>query len=279
MKGGIGNLMKQAQAMQANMQRAQAEIAGMEVAGEAGGGMVKVTMNGKHEVSRVAIDPALLGDDLERARMLAEGDREFRGEVARWSGRLAPLLEEIEPVAAPDELWRRIENRIGATAGRDSNVVVLKRRVRVWQGIAAAATALAASLAVVLAIPQQPMVTPRAQQAATSRPMVAMLSDEQEMKLVASWDPAGQRLVLAVAGDMPADPARAHELWVIPAGGKPRSLGTMSEGKQTHMQLAEALAELMRQGATIAISVEPPGGSPTGQPTGPVIASGTLEGA
>jgi DNA-binding YbaB/EbfC family protein len=63
MKGGIGNLMKQAQAMQANMQRAQAEIAAMEVSGESGGGMVKVTMNGKHEVSRVAIDPSLLGDD------------------------------------------------------------------------------------------------------------------------------------------------------------------------------------------------------------------------
>jgi len=63
MKGGIGNLMKQAQAMQANMQRAQAELATMEVGGESGGGMVKVTMNGKHEVSRVSIDPSLIGDD------------------------------------------------------------------------------------------------------------------------------------------------------------------------------------------------------------------------
>jgi DNA-binding YbaB/EbfC family protein len=63
MKGGIGNLMKQAQAMQANMQRAQAELATMEVGGESGGGMVKVTMNGKHEVSRVSIDPSLSGDD------------------------------------------------------------------------------------------------------------------------------------------------------------------------------------------------------------------------
>ena len=63
MKGGIGNMMKQAQALQANMQKAQAEIAAMEVVGESGGGMVKVTMNGKHEVSRVSIDPSLMGDD------------------------------------------------------------------------------------------------------------------------------------------------------------------------------------------------------------------------
>jgi nucleoid-associated protein EbfC len=65
MKGGLGNLMKQAQALQENMQRAQAEIANLEVTGEAGGGMAKVTMNGRHEVRRVAIDPALMGDDRE----------------------------------------------------------------------------------------------------------------------------------------------------------------------------------------------------------------------
>ena len=59
MKGNIGNMMKQAQMLQANMQKAQAEIAAMEVTGESGGGMVKVTMNGKHEAKRVQIDPSV----------------------------------------------------------------------------------------------------------------------------------------------------------------------------------------------------------------------------
>ena len=63
MKGGIGNLMKQAQKMQEDMQKAQAEIAAMEVAGESGGGLVKVVMNGKHELLRVSIDDQLVGDD------------------------------------------------------------------------------------------------------------------------------------------------------------------------------------------------------------------------
>ena len=63
MKGGLGNLMKQAQEMQANMQRAQEELASLEVTGESGGGLVKVTMTGKHEVRRVAIDDSLVGDD------------------------------------------------------------------------------------------------------------------------------------------------------------------------------------------------------------------------
>jgi DNA-binding YbaB/EbfC family protein len=65
MKGGIGNLMKQAQAMQAAVQKAQAEIASLEVTGEAGGGMVKVTMNGRHEARRVTLDASMPLDDRE----------------------------------------------------------------------------------------------------------------------------------------------------------------------------------------------------------------------
>jgi DNA-binding YbaB/EbfC family protein len=63
MKGGLGNLMKQAQEMQASMQRAQEELASLEVTGESGGGLVKVTMTGKHEVKRVVIDDSLVGED------------------------------------------------------------------------------------------------------------------------------------------------------------------------------------------------------------------------
>jgi nucleoid-associated protein EbfC len=65
MKGNFNNLMKQAQAMQASMQKAQAEIVNIEVVGEAGGGMVKVTMNGRHEVKRVQIEPTVIGEDRE----------------------------------------------------------------------------------------------------------------------------------------------------------------------------------------------------------------------
>lgn len=61
-KGGLGNLMKQAQEMQKNMQAAQEEIAKMEVAGEAGGGLVKVTMTGKHELVKVEIDDSMMDD-------------------------------------------------------------------------------------------------------------------------------------------------------------------------------------------------------------------------
>ena len=63
MKGGLGNLMKQAQQMQANMEKMQEQLASVEVEGQAGAGMVKVTMTCRHDVKRVSIDDSLMGDD------------------------------------------------------------------------------------------------------------------------------------------------------------------------------------------------------------------------
>ena len=65
MKGGLGNLMKQAQAMQENMRKAQEQLASIEVTGNSGGGMVSVTMTCRYDVKRVQIDPSLMKDDKE----------------------------------------------------------------------------------------------------------------------------------------------------------------------------------------------------------------------
>jgi anti-sigma-K factor RskA len=211
----------------------------------------------------------LTGAELAQARTLASSDPEFRAEVRSWTARLSPMLDEVQPAEPPERLWRTIE---AATGGGD-NVVALRRRVNLWRGVSAGMTALAATLAVVLLQP-----SPQAPVRSPATPMVAMVSDEDKtMTVVANWDPDDRQLVLAMAGDMPEDPGKAHELWVIPQGGAPRSLGTMADKPMSRMELAETLADLLSQGAIIAISVEPPGGSPTGTPTGPVIASGTLE--
>ena len=65
MKGGLGDMMKKAQEMQENMQKAQSELAGKDVTGEAGGGLVSVVMRGTHEVNRVSIDRSLIGEDVD----------------------------------------------------------------------------------------------------------------------------------------------------------------------------------------------------------------------
>ncbi len=65
MKGGLGNIMKQAQAMQDNMKKAQEELADTEVVGQSGGGLVSITMSCRHDVRRVSIDPELVGDEVD----------------------------------------------------------------------------------------------------------------------------------------------------------------------------------------------------------------------
>ena len=102
MKGGIGNLMKQAQQLQENVQKAQAEIAAMEVTGESGGGMVKVTINGRHEARRVQIDPSVPMDDREMVEDLvaaAINDAVHRLEAAsqqKMSGLMAWLVDCVK---------------------------------------------------------------------------------------------------------------------------------------------------------------------------------------
>lgn len=237
----------------------------------------RTTSGAPNELAGEYVLGVLTGSDLERARELAGSDPRFRAEVARWSGRLAPLLDSVPPADPPAAAWDRIERRLSGHAN-ENNVIQLRRRVYRWRGIAAAMGGLAACLALVLVADIRPPAPAPVQIGQSpAQPLVAMLGDQRTgVKVVASWDPAARQLVLAVPGEMPSDAQHVHELWVIPADGKPRSLGTMSTGKQMHMRLADALAQLLRQGATIAVSVEPRGGSPTGAPTGPVVALGVL---
>ncbi|MEO5972055.1 MAG: anti-sigma factor [Sphingomicrobium sp.] len=219
------------------------------------------------------------GDALAEARALAAADPQFRAEAARWSGDLAPLLDEVTPVIPPRGAWDAIERHLGPAAAKhpaaNDNADALRRRIKVWQGAAIGASALAASLAMVV-VAGPAILSPPVETAAPA-PLVAMLGDDaRDMMLVASWDPASRRLMVAAASDLPPDPTHAHELWMIPADGKPRSLGTMP-GPKMRAELPMPMAAQFREGVTLALSVEPMGGSPTGLPTGPVVASGKLE--
>ena len=212
------------------------------------------------------------GDSLAQARRLLAEDAAFRADVGRWAGRLAPLLDDIPPAPAPAAVWQAIERNL---RGGD-NVVALHRKVGLWRGASAAMTALAASLALVLVTRPPSVATPPV--VVASAPMVAMIGDAAEgTKMVASWHPAERRLMVAAVADIPPDPAHTHELWMIPADGKPRSLGTMPTAAKAHMDVPEPMAREFADGVMLAVSVEPMGGSPTGAPTGPVIASGKLE--
>lgn len=219
----------------------------------------------------------LEGDELASGRALLASDAEFRAEVGEWLARFAPMLDEVQPVDPPERLWTAIERQLGGPAAANDNARALRRRLNVWRGVAAGASALAASLALLMVTSAPQREAPVAPSPAPA-PMIAMLGDEQKpAMLVASWSPADRSLRVAAAAEIEGDPAHSHELWVIPADGTPRSLGTMPADAKMQKQVDPALSRELQQGATLAVSVEPRGGSPTGQPTGPVIASGKLE--
>jgi len=221
----------------------------------------------------------LEGEELALAQSLIASDEGFRAEVARWSGRLAPMLDEIADAQPPERVWQRVSESIGETSQPTAEIYQLRRKVTVWRGLSAAATAMAASLALFLVVQPRTAAPPAAPvQTPAPAPLVAKIgTEEAPMTMVATWDSANRRLMVAAAGATPAGPGHSHELWVIPADGTPRSLGIMPDDPTKRMAIAEPMAPQIREGATLAVSLEPQGGSPTGLPTGPVIASGKLE--
>lgn len=222
----------------------------------------------------------LAGEDLRQARSLAASDPAFAAEVASWSGQLAPLLDEAPSVEPPAHLFGAIREQIAEPArqGQASNVVQLRRRLTVWRGFAVGASAIAASLALVLVTRPQPVERPPVQQPIAAPPLVASLQAEgSDARLVATWDAAERSLLVAAATGVDPEPGRSHELWVIPADGTPRSIGLLPAATALHLRVSEAMARQLAEGVTLAVSLEPAGGSPTGQPTGRVIAAGTLE--
>lgn len=223
----------------------------------------------------------LAGEELRQARSLAGSDPAFAAEVARWSGQLAPLLDEATPVDPPAHLFAAIRDHIAQPERPEaaSNVVQLRRRLTVWRGFALGAGAMAASLALVLVTRPQPVERPTVQRPVAAPPLVASLqAEDSDARLVATWDAADRSLIVAAAGGVDPEPGRSHELWVIPADGTPRSIALLPAAAPLHLRVSEAMAQQLTAGVTLAVSVEPSGGSPTGQPTGQVIAAGTLEG-
>jgi anti-sigma-K factor RskA len=106
--------------------------------------------------------------------------------------------------------------------------------------------------------------------------VAAMTAEGSPAQLVATWTPQSRSLVVAAAVPPAAAPNRDHQLWVIPADGKPRPMGLMPRSGAMRTTLPPEMARQLRAGVTLAVSVEPIGGSPTGLPTGPVIAAGAL---
>ncbi|HZD88469.1 MAG TPA: anti-sigma factor, partial [Pseudolabrys sp.] len=106
-------------------------------------------------------------------------------------------------------------------------------------------------------------------------PLVATIEANGKRSFVATVD-LKHSTIAVVPAAFSAEPTRVPELWLIPPGGKPLPVGLLSAERTVVLAIPPALVKQTESGATLAVSLEPPGGSPTGAPTGPVIGAGKL---
>lgn len=207
-------------------------------------------------------------DALEKRR---RDDYRFAQDVEFWESRLGVLASDVKPEDVPPYIWQRIVETVGPPpASRD---VRAPQRSGLWQSLAfwrtlgVASSALAAACLVVLFT--APAAPPPA--------LVATLTlTDGQSAFMATVDRMTGKVMLMPALDTPAPADHTHELWLVPVGGTPQSLGTFVAKGPVLVKMPDDMMPHASPDATLAISVEPMGGSKTGAPTGPVVASGKM---
>jgi anti-sigma-K factor RskA len=221
-------------------------------------------MNEPTDHSALADDGVLAGTDRAAAVRLIERDRNFARMVATWEERLAPWAADITEVPAPPQLWDRIAAALPATPSRQS--AGWWQSLAFWRGLTLATGALAAaSIAALIYLGNAPQ----------KAPLVASIDGGGHHHFVATIDTRSGSIAVVPAA-YSADATREPELWLIPADGKPRPLGMLRADRAVTISIPAELRAQTVSNAVLAVSLEPPGGSTTGAPTGPVIATGKL---
>lgn len=202
----------------------------------------------------------LQGRARRRFERLATEQQQARAAIWAWEKRLSPLARSVRSVQPRPQVWRKVLERTGGGTGAPR----WYERLGLWRGLSLAATAAAVVMAVMLALRPADLAMPQ---------YVAVFNDEQSQPVwVVSADLERGRLAVRPVNVATA-PNNSYELWVLPAGGAaPRSLGVLPVGGPTvETVLTEPLGSLLDNAQGLAVSLEPPGGSPTGAPTGPIV--------
>ncbi len=203
----------------------------------------------------------LTGTERDAAARRIAREHAFAAMVAAWETRLAPWTGEIDEVAPPPQVWERIAASLPQPAVRTS----LWDSLAFWRVFALASVLAAACLAVVIYLGA---VRP-------GEPLIAAIEAGGQRSFVATVD-VGRGTIAVVPAAFTGDATRVPELWLIPPGGKPLPVGLLNGDKPVVIVIPAGLVAQTASGATLAVSLEPPGGSPTGAPTGPVIGAGKL---
>jgi anti-sigma-K factor RskA len=188
--------------------------------------------------------------------------------IREWEQRLAALAVAIPAVTPPPRVWTAITDRLGlrregsATSGWWD-------RLAVWRVLSAFAFVAALALGIALFVPRG---------TAPESPIVAVLAGpDGKPALIASGRRGDAFLLVKAVGTAPVETGKALELWLLPTGAPPRSLGLIPATGIVRVPLRGPPDAVLANVPAVAVSLEPATGSPTGLPTGPVLYSGPIE--
>lgn len=223
----------------------------------------------------------LRGRARQRLRRWMALDPQLADAVRAWELRLAPMAALAAPVQPPARVWRGIEERLGGARKQPGGIW---SNLAFWRNLGLLASGMAAGLLATIGVmaprapaPAPPPVVIRVPSNEMAASYLAVLSDAKTNKpmLIVSAGRSSNELWVKTL-----DPAiqladRSLELWALPEGQPPKSLGIVPRsGQMASLKLAAAADEAFAHVAALAVSLEPPGGSPTGAPTGPVLYTG-----
>ncbi len=232
-------------------------------------------MNGDDALAAEYVVGVLPADERRAASERIERDGAFARLVDAWEVYFAPLASAYAAVEPPASAKAAIDRRLfaGGVAPSSGAVEVpsagLWASLAFWRGLATAALAALVIYAGATML-REPAVQPQAQQLVAS-----LAADGSDVRVVALYNPATGEVGLSrVSGEPGAN--QVHELWVIEGQNAPVSMGVIPAGASVRLPVNEANRARLAAGSVLAISLEPTGGSPTGLPTGPVVALGPL---
>lgn len=215
----------------------------------------------------------LPADERQIASGRIDTETGFARLVDSWEVHLSPMAAAYAEVEPPATVKPAIDRRLFSSTAASTTAAPsgsLWASLAFWRGLTAAALA---ALVLYVAVPyvRPPVVVPQ------ERLVASLTADGSDVKYLVVYDAARRDVGLSlVSGERAA--GKDFELWMIEGKNAPVSMGIIPAGQTTHIPVTPAVQQKLAQGAVLAVSVEPTGGSPTGQPTGPVVAAGDLKG-
>ena len=225
----------------------------------------------------------LEGEELAAARRLLLSDPDFAAQVQWWYAELGVLADEAAGIAPSDGVWARIEERLASGASTTHTVERLPARGLHGPGLLAALAAAAAAAAAITLLlvnpttgPTAPVPTaPSTQGEQATRYVAQAQSEDGSISLAGIVDPANESLRIRVDGLAPSQ-GQVAELWAVPEGGAPRSLGSIPADGTVSIALDDAQRGDLGAGSALAVTYEDGGGVPHEAPTSTILIVGPL---